>query len=152
LADFFDAAVEKFPDAKTVSNWIMGELLRLLKANNMQLGESGVTPDRLAELLELVKKGSINNKTAKEVFEIMFKEGRSPEQIVKEKELTQISDKDQLSVVIDEVISNNPKSVSDFQSGKEQAIGFLVGQVMKATRGQANPAAVNSMLREKLKG
>jgi aspartyl-tRNA(Asn)/glutamyl-tRNA(Gln) amidotransferase subunit B len=152
LADFFDAAVEKFPDAKTVSNWIMGELLRLLKANNMQLGESGVTPDRLAELLELVKKGSINNKTAKEVFEIMFKEGRSPEQIVKEKGLTQISDKDQLSVVIDEVISNNPKSVSDFQSGKEQAIGFLVGQVMKATRGQANPAAVNSMLREKLKG
>ncbi|TYO96869.1 Asp-tRNA(Asn)/Glu-tRNA(Gln) amidotransferase subunit GatB [Desulfallas thermosapovorans] len=150
LAEFFDAALKEFPDAKTVSNWIMGELLRLLNARNMELGESRITPGGLASLLQLIKKGTISNKIGKEVFEVMFEEGKDPEQIVKERGLSQISDQGQLAQIIDEVIAKNPKSVADYQSGKKQAIGFLVGQVMKATRGQANPGVVNSMLREKL--
>lgn len=150
LAEFFDAAVAEFPDAKTVSNWIMGELLRLLNARNMSLSEAGVTPGSLAKLLRLIKKGSISNKIGKEVFELMFEEGKDPEQIIKDKGLSQISDEGQLAQILAEIISKNPKSVSDFQAGKEQAIGFLVGQVMKATKGQANPGVVNTMLREML--
>lgn len=150
LAEFFDDTLKKFPDAKTISNWIMGELLRLLNARNMELGEAKVSPGGLASLLELIEKGSISHKMGKEVFEVMFEEGKEPGQIVKEKGLSQISDEDQLAQIIAEVIAKNPKSVEDFQSGKEKAIGFLVGQVMKATRGQANPGVVNTMLREKL--
>ncbi len=150
LAEFFDATLEKFPDAKKISNWIMGELLRLLNARGMELGESKITPAGLASLLELIEKGSISNKIGKEVFEAMFEDGKEPAQIVKEKGLSQISDEGQLTRIIAEVIARNPKSVEDFQAGKEKAIGFLVGQVMKATRGQANPGVVNTMLREKL--
>ncbi|AFM02224.1 glutamyl-tRNA(Gln) and/or aspartyl-tRNA(Asn) amidotransferase, B subunit [Desulfitobacterium dehalogenans ATCC 51507] len=148
LADFFDAALRKFPDAKVISNWIMGELLRLLNAHTMELSEAKVTPGGLAKLLELIKKGTISNKIGKEVFELMFSEGKDPEQIVKEKGLVQISDEGQLTQILTDIIAKNPKSVEDFQSGKEQAIGFLVGQVMKATKGQANPGVVNTMLRE----
>lgn len=150
LAEFFDAVLIKYPDAKTISNWITGELLRLLNAHNIELSEAKITPDGLASLLDLIQKGSISNKIGKEVFEMMFEEGKEPDQIVKEKGLSQISDQGQLSHIIMEVIAKNPKSVDDFQSGKEQAIGFLVGQVMKATKGQANPGVVNAMLREKL--
>ncbi|SHN80301.1 Asp-tRNA(Asn)/Glu-tRNA(Gln) amidotransferase subunit GatB [Desulfitobacterium chlororespirans] len=148
LAEFFDAALKKFPDAKLISNWIMGELLRLLNAQAMELSEARVTPDGLAKLLELIKKGTISNKVGKEVFELMFKEGKEPEDIVKEKGLVQISDAGQLTRILTDIIAKNPKSVEDFQAGKEQAIGFLVGQVMKATKGQANPGVVNTMLRE----
>jgi len=150
LAEFFDDTLKKYPDAKTISNWIMGELLRLLNARNMELSEAKVTPGGLASLLELIEKGSISHKMGKEVFEVMFEEGKEPGQIVKEKGLSQISDEGQLAQIIAEVIAKNPKSVEDFQSGKEKAIGFLVGQVMKATRGQANPGVVNTMLREEL--
>ncbi len=150
LAEFFDAALKEYPDAKTVSNWIMGELLRLLNARNLELSEAKITPGGLASLLKLIEKGAISNKMGKEVFEVMFEEGKEPGQIVKEKGLSQISDESQLNRIIAEVIAKNPKSVADFQSGKEKAIGFLVGQVMKATRGQANPGVVNTMLREKL--
>jgi aspartyl-tRNA(Asn)/glutamyl-tRNA(Gln) amidotransferase subunit B len=150
LAEFFDATFAKFPDAKTISNWIMGELLRLLNSRNMELHEAKITPGHLAALLELIEKGTISHKMGKEVFEIMFKEGKEPAQIVKEKGLVQISDQGQLDQIIADVLDKNPRSVEDFQSGKEQAIGFLVGQVMKATKGQANPGIVNTMLREKL--
>lgn len=150
LAEFFDAALKKFPDAKIISNWIIGELLRLLNARNIELSEAKITPDGLASLLKLIEKGSISHKIGKEVFEAMFEDGKEPEQIIKEKGLSQISDQGQLAQIIAEVIANNPKSAADFQSGKEQAIGFLVGQVMKATKGQANPGVVNAILREKL--
>ena len=150
LAEFFDAALKEYPDAKTVSNWVMGELLRLLNARNLELSEAKITPGGLASLLKLIEKGAISNKMGKEVFEVMFEEGKDPDQIVKEKGLSQISDESQLNRIIAEVIAKNPKSVADFQSGKEKAIGFLVGQVMKATRGQANPGVVNAILREKL--
>ncbi|NLM20924.1 MAG: Asp-tRNA(Asn)/Glu-tRNA(Gln) amidotransferase subunit GatB [Peptococcaceae bacterium] len=150
LAEFFDAVYEKYPDAKTISNWIMGELLRLLNARNLELSEAKIKPEGLSKLLELIKKGTISNKMGKEVFEIMFEEGSDPEQIIKEKGMVQISDEEQLTQILTEVIAQNPKSVADFQSGKKQAIGFLVGQVMKATKGQANPGMVNTMLRNML--
>lgn len=150
LAEFFAAAVAEFPDAKTVSNWIMGELLRLLNARNMSLSEAKVSAGSLAKLLNLIKDGTISNKIGKEVFELMFVDGKDPGQIVKEKGLVQISDTAELERILAEVIAKNPKSVEDFRSGKEQAIGFLVGQVMKATKGQANPGLVNTMLREML--
>jgi aspartyl-tRNA(Asn)/glutamyl-tRNA(Gln) amidotransferase subunit B len=150
LADFFDATLKKFSDAKTISNWIMGELLRLLNARNMELSDAKITPSGLASLLKLIAIGSINQKIGKKVFEVMFDEGKEPEQIVKEKGLSQISDEGQLAQIINEVVANNPSSVADYQSGKKKAIGFLVGQVMKATKGQAHPGVVNTMLREKL--
>lgn len=150
LAELFDETLARHPDAKTISNWIMGELLRLLNARNMDISESKITAAGLASLLKLIEKGSISNKMGKEVFEAMFEEGKEPEQIVKEKGFSQISDEGQLAQIIDEVITNNPKSVEDYQSGKKQAIGFLVGQVMKATKGQANPGVVNTLLREKM--
>ena len=150
VAEFFDATIAKFPDAKTVSNWIMGELLRLLNAKGIELRQSKITPDSFTKLLELIKKGTISHKMGKEVFEIMFEEGKEPEQIIKEKSFVQISDTGQLNQIIADVIAKNPKSVADYQAGKKQAIGFLVGQVMMATKGQANPGVVNSMLQEKL--
>ncbi|KAF1086665.1 Aspartyl/glutamyl-tRNA(Asn/Gln) amidotransferase subunit B [Sporotomaculum syntrophicum] len=150
LAEFFDATLKEFPDAKSISNWIMGELLRLLNARNMELSEAKITPSSLAALLKLIEKGSISNKMAKEVVEIMFDEGKEPDQIIKEKGMSQISDEGQLAQIIAEVIAKNPKSVADYQAGKKQAIGFLVGQIMKATKGRANPGLVNTMLRDKL--
>lgn len=150
LADFFDAAVAKYDDGKEVSNWVMGELLRLLNANNMEMDELLVTPEGLAKLLELQKEGTISGKIAKQVLEDMFKTGKSAEEIVKEKNLIQISDTGELEGIIAEVMQNNPKSVEDYRNGKKQAIGFLVGQVMKQTKGKANPQLVNELLRKKL--
>ena len=150
LADFYDRTVEKYKDAKTVSNWIMGEFSRLLNANNLEVSETKVTPDGLAKLLGLIENGTISGKIAKQVFEEMFSTGDDPAEIVKKKGLVQISDQGQLEEIIAEVVANNPKSVEDYKNGKEKAIGFLVGQVMKATRGKANPGMVNKLLKEKL--
>ena len=149
-ARFFDEAVAQYPDAKIVSNWIMGEMLRLVNANNIEFGEVKVTPIQLTQLLKLIDKGTISGKIAKQIFEEMFSTGKDPEAIVKEKGLVQISDEGQIGAFVDEVIAANPNSVSDFKAGKEKAIGFLVGQVMKKTKGQANPGLVNKLLKEKL--
>ena len=150
LADFFDACAEKYGNAKEVSNWIMGELLRLLNANNMELEDSPVTPDGLAELLEIRKSGTISGKIAKQVFEEMFKTGKSAGAIIKDQGLVQISDSGELEGVVDLVMQNNPKSVEDYRNGKEQALKFLVGQVMKETKGKANPQMANDLLLKKL--
>ena len=128
----------------------MGELLRLLNLHNIEMSAARISPESLASLLKLIEKGTISNKMGKEVFEEMFEGGKDPEQIVKEKGLVQISEQGQLEQIIADVITNNPKSAADYLAGKEQAIGFLVGQVMKATKGQANPGVVNAMLKERL--
>jgi len=150
LAEFYDETVAKYSDAKKVSNWIMVELMKLLNAHAMEINEAKITPDSLVKLLQLIDKGTISGKIGKQVFEEMFENGKDPEVIVKEKGLVQISDEGQIAAIIDEVIANNPKSAEDFKAGKEKAIGFLVGQVMKATKGKANPGLVNKLLREKL--
>lgn len=151
MAEFYDQVLTLFNEPKTVSNWLMGEVSRCLNAAGKELEETSLTPRQLAELLSLVKKGVISGKIAKDVFEEMFETGRNPETIVQEKGLVQIADEDQLAGVIEKVIAANPKVVEDFRGGKDRALGFLVGQVMKETRGKANPKLLNEMLRAKLK-
>ncbi len=150
LADFYDAACASYREAKTLSNWIMGEFVRLLNAGGMKVSESRVTPGQLAALLALVDNGVISGKSAKEVFEEMFATGKDAEAVITEKGLTQISDSGELEKIANKVIAANPAVVADFKNGKTKAIGFLVGQVMKETRGQANPQVVNKILAEKL--
>lgn len=150
LADFFDIALSRYSDAKSLANWVMGDFLRLLNAGEKSIAESPITPLQLAELLELIDKGTISGKIAKTVIEEMYASGKDPSEIIKEKGLAQISDEGALAAIIDGIISANPQSVEDFRAGKERAIGFLVGQVMKATKGQANPGLVNKLLKEKM--
>jgi len=150
LAKFFDETVAEFPEAKEVSNWVMGEFLRLLNAQGMEVSEAQVKPQDLARLLQLIAAGTISGKIGKQVFEEMFMSGKDPDVIIKEKGLMQISDEKQLATIIERVIKENHQSVEDFKAGKEKVIGFLVGQVMQATKGQANPGLVNKLLKEKL--
>lgn len=150
MSDYFEQVIEQYPTPKAVSNWMMGEMTRLLNASGMEITQCKIKPTQLAEMLKLIEKGTISGKIAKTVFEEMFDSGKDPETIVKEKGLVQISDEGAIAAVVDEVIAANPKSVQDYQAGKTQAIGFLVGQVMKATRGKANPDLVNKLLKEKL--
>lgn len=150
IADYFDQALASHDDAKSLANWVMGDLSGILKANSCSFEDSPISPGQLANLLNLIQKGEISGKIAKTVLEEIYNTGKDPATIIKEKGLVQISDEGQLEKVITEVIGSNPKSVSDYQAGKENAIGFLVGQVMKATKGQANPGLVNKLLRERL--
>ncbi|MFQ6672546.1 MAG: Asp-tRNA(Asn)/Glu-tRNA(Gln) amidotransferase subunit GatB [Candidatus Tectimicrobiota bacterium] len=150
LADYYEAAATAGEDPKMVSNWVMSELLGLLNRDGKEITESPVTPASLAGLLRLVADGAISGKTAKEVFEEMYATGRTAEAIVTERGLEQISDADALETVVAQVLADNPDAVERFRSGKTQVIGFLVGQVMKATQGQANPQVVNELLRRKL--
>jgi len=152
LAEFFEATVAQFPDAKTVSNWVMGEVSRLLNEKGIEIEESKLTPGDLAALLDLIRKGAISNNAGKDVLAEMFASGRPPGEIVKEKGLEQISDDAALEAVIDQVIAANPGPAADFAGGTDKAVGFLVGQVMKATRGKANPQRVNQLLYAKLRG
>ncbi len=150
LANFFEECLKLYPDAKIVANWIMGELLRLLKDNNMQVDNLKITPDYLAELLVLQKEGVISGKIAKDIFKESFTTGKKPATIVEEKGLKQISDTSFLENLVQEVILNNPQPVQEYRQGKKKAFGFLVGQVMKATKGQANPQVVNEILRKRI--
>lgn len=150
MAEYFDACVKVYPEAKKVSNWVMVELMRLLNAAEKEISDSPITPEMLGEMLNLLDKGTISGKIAKTVFEEMFNTGKNPEEIVKEKGLVQISDESAIEGMVDEVIAANPQSVEDFKAGKEKAIGFLVGQVMKASKGKANPGIVNKLLKERL--
>ena len=150
LADFYEACVGVYHDSKTVSNWVMGEFLRLLKVHNQEAPEARLTPSHLVEMLNLIDQGTISGKIAKAVFEEMFISGRRPREIVEAGSLAQISDAGALSAVVQQVLDGNPGVVDDYRSGKEKALAFLVGQVMKATRGQANPQLVNKLIREKV--
>ncbi|MEN6462256.1 MAG: Asp-tRNA(Asn)/Glu-tRNA(Gln) amidotransferase subunit GatB, partial [Syntrophomonas sp.] len=148
--EFFDDCVSQYKDAKIVSNWMMGELNRLLKQNNMEISDCRFKPADLVGLLKLIDEGTISGKIAKTVFEEMFVSGSKPEIIIKEKGLVQLSDEGTLVPLLDKIVADNPKVVEDYKNGKEKAFGFFVGQVMKATKGQANPAIVNKLLKERL--
>ncbi len=150
MADFFEECVKDYNEPKTVSNWLIGEFLRLLNAEGIEIKESKVTSRHLAGMLKLIKDGTISGKIAKTVFEEIFKTGKTAEIVVKEKGLVQITDEDAINDVVDKVISENPGAVEDLKAGKNKAIGFLVGQVMKETRGRANPQLVNEILRKRL--
>ncbi|MDR3542463.1 MAG: Asp-tRNA(Asn)/Glu-tRNA(Gln) amidotransferase subunit GatB [Desulfosporosinus sp.] len=150
MADFFDAALASYGDAKTLANWVMGDFTRLLNTNQCNVADSPLSAQQLAQLLALIDKGTLSGKIAKSVLEEMYSTGKDPDTIVKEKGLAQISDEGALLGIIDSVIAANPQSVEDYRAGKDRAIGFLVGQIMKATKGQANPGLVNQLLKEKL--
>ncbi len=150
MADYFEDCVSAYPNPKVVSNWVMGDLLGLLNADGVEITACKIKPEQLASMLVLIDEGTISGKIAKTVFVEMFASGKDPKNIVKEKGLVQISDEGAIIAVVDEVLTKNPKSVEDFRAGKERALGFLVGQVMKATRGKANPELVNKLLKEKL--
>ncbi len=150
LADYFERCVSVFNQPKTVSNWVMGELSRELNLSGIDAAESPVPPERLAELLRLVEKGMISLKAARELFPDLYKSGKPAEQLVQEKGLIQVSDEGAIEKMIDKVLADSPAQVAQFKSGKQQVLGFLVGQVMKASGGKANPGKVNELLRKKL--
>lgn len=152
LGDYFEACAKLFGQPKTVSNWVMGELLRELNNSGTDASASPVSPERLVSLLQLVEKGTISLKTAREIFPELYASGKPPEQLVQEKGLTQVSDEGALEKIIDEVITKNPTQVEQYRGGKQQVLGFLVGQVMKASGGKANPGKVNELLKKKLAG
>lgn len=150
MADVFEATVALGAEPKKVSNWLMGETLRLMKEREMDPQDLCFSPEHLARLIGLVDAKAINSSVAKEVFEVMFEENVDPEQYVEEKGLKTVNDEGALKKAVEEVIAANPQSVADYRGGKEKAIGFLVGQTMKAMKGKADPGAVNKMLKELL--
>lgn len=150
LADFYEETVKGFNNPKIVSNWVMGELLRILKEEGKELEEISLTPADLVEMLQLMEKGTISGKIAKTVFEDMFHTGKKAAKIVEEKGLTQISDEGELIAIVEEVLAKNQKSVEDYKNGKEKALGAIVGQIMKATKGRANPEMVNKLIKERI--
>jgi aspartyl-tRNA(Asn)/glutamyl-tRNA(Gln) amidotransferase subunit B len=150
LADFFEACLKRFADAKQVSNWIMGPLLALLNAQNLTAAQSPVSPEQLAELLHLIDTGTVSAKIAKTVFDEMAASGKPPAVIVEEKGLVQVSDTAAIEAVVDKVLDAHPDEVAAYREGKPKLIGFFVGQVMRETRGKANPKVVNELLQKKL--
>jgi len=155
IAEFFDGAARLSGQPKAAANWIMGDLLRFFKDGNVDLkdlSQSPVTPQMLADMILLVEKGTISGKIAKTVMEEMYRTGKAPAAIVEEKGLLQISSSGELEAVVDGVMTQHADAVAQFRSGKQGSLGFLVGQVMKATQGRANPQTVNELLRKRLAG
>ncbi len=150
LADLFEETVAICGQPKKVSNWLMGETLRLLKEKNMDPEDICFSPEHLAKLIGLVDSKAVNSTVAKEVFEVMFDKDIDPENYVEEKGLKTVNDEGALRKTVEEVIAANPQSVADYRNGKEKAIGFLVGQTMKAMKGKADPGMVNRVLKELL--
>lgn len=150
MADLFEETVAICGQPKKVSNWLMGETMRLMKEKEVDAEDLHFSPENLAKLIALVDNKAINGSVAKEVFEVMFEQDIEPEQYVEEKGLKTVHDEGALLKAVEEVIAGNPQSVADYRGGKEKALGFLVGQTMKAMKGKADPAMVNRALREKL--
>jgi len=150
LADFFEESVTLYSNAKTVSNWIMGELTKLLNEHSKEIDETPVTPKHLADLLHLIDQGTISGKIGKAILAEVFTTGRSPEEIVEEKGLRQVSDAGELEAIVQEVLSRHPGEVEKYRAGKTKVMGFFVGQVRRETKGKANPKLVNELLLKKL--
>lgn len=150
MADLFEATVALGGQPKKVSNWLMVETLRLLKENGIDAEDIRFSPENLSKLIRMTDAKEINSSVAKEVFEAMFKENVDPEAYVEEKGLKTVNDEGALRKTVEQVIAENPQSVEDYRNGKEKAIGFLVGQTMKAMKGKADPGMVNKLLKELL--
>ncbi len=157
-ADFDESAVRAQPESAPadgshkIANWITGELARIQNERNQSLADLKVKPEHFGQLVALIEAGTISNKLAKTVFETMYESGKDPESIVKESGQTQISDESELRAVIDQVVAEQPDAVQDYRDGKDTAIKFLVGQVMRATKGRANPQTANALLQDALDG
>ncbi len=148
--DFFEECMKDYKNPKNACNWIMGELSYYLNTNNMEIDESAVTSKHLVQLLKLIDNKTISGKIAKTVFEEMFETGKLPELIVKEKDMVQVTDADQLGEIVGKVMEANHDAVEDLKNGNERVLGFLVGQVMKETKGKANPQIVNELIRKNI--
>jgi len=152
IADYFEKCVKEFPDPKQVSNWIMGSLLGLLNAQGKAIEDTPVSAQDLAELLNLIQEGIISGKIAKTVFEEMAQTGKPPKEIVEKKGLVQLTDPDVIEKVVEKVLADSSREVEDYKNGKTKLFGYFVGQVLKETKGKANPKVVNDILKEKLAG
>ena len=150
VADWFEKAIQVGGQPKAVSNWMMGELMRMLNEENKSIDEILIKPMQMAGMLSLIEDGTISGKIAKTIFDEMYRTGKNADDIVKEKGLVQISDMGEIEKAVDEVLAKNPAEVERFKSGNEKLIGFFVGQVMKATKGKANPKVLNDLLKQKL--
>ena len=151
IAEWFEEAVKLGGEPKAVSNWMMGELMRLLNEEGKQIEESALKPEQLVGLLKLIDKNVISGKIAKTVFEEMYKNGKTADVIVREKGLIQVSDESEIEKAVDEVLANSQGEIERFKAGDAKLLGFFVGQIMKATKGKANPKVVNELLKKKLK-
>lgn len=150
MSDFFDATVKAGADPKQASNWLMGEVNAYMNDNEKDLDQIGLTPESLAEMIGLIEDGTISSKQAKKVFKALADKGGSAKEVVEAEGLVQLSDPAQLLPLITEILDSNQQSIDDYKAGKKKATGFLVGQIMKATKGQANPQVVNQLLTEEL--
>ncbi|MBM6616262.1 Asp-tRNA(Asn)/Glu-tRNA(Gln) amidotransferase subunit GatB [Bacillus suaedaesalsae] len=150
MSDYFEATVQAGGDAKLASNWLMGEVSAYMNAEQKELQDLALTPESLAKMIKLIQDGTISSKIAKKIFKELVEQGGDPEQIVKDQGLVQISDEGTLRTMIVELLDKNPQSIDDYKNGKDRAIGFLVGQVMKQTKGQANPPLVNKILLDEM--
>jgi aspartyl-tRNA(Asn)/glutamyl-tRNA(Gln) amidotransferase subunit B len=150
LADYYEAVVRLSGEPKTASNWIMGDVLRFLNEEKRDIRDCPIRPEALAAMIALIKDGTISGKMAKDVVEEMYRTGRPPEDIVREKGMVQITDEGALIPVIDEILARHPGQLEQYRAGKDKLFGFFVGQVMKATQGKANPQLINDLLQKRL--
>jgi len=152
MADYYDDCVKRHGDGKACSNWVMGEVQRRLNDEGIGIGKSPVSPDMLVRMLKRIDDNTISGKIAKTVFDEMWKTGKPADRIIEEQGLKQVTDTSAIESLVDEIIAANPGQVEEYRGGKEKVFGFFVGQVMKASKGKANPAAVNELLKKKLVG
>ena len=150
LADYYEKVTKTSGDAKLSSNWVLTEVLRILKEKNISIEEFSVSPENLGKLIVLIKNNTISSKIAKEIFEVLLTEDRDPGEIVKEKGLVQITDNNEIEKIVDTVLSENAQSIEDYKAGKDKAMGFLVGQAMKLSKGKANPKIVTDIILSKI--
>ena len=150
MADIFEETIRQYNKPKNVSNWLITETMRLLKEKEMEPDDISFSPKNLAMLVKLCDDGLINSTVAKEVFEKIFNDNVDPEKYIEENGLKQDNNEDAIKAIVTSVIEKNPQSVNDYRNGKDKAIGFLVGQVMKESKGKANPSIVNKILKEML--
>ena len=146
LAEYYEAIVKESDEPKLSANWLLTEILKVLKDKNIGIDKFTITPLNIAKLIKLIVSNVISSKIAKEVFEEMIANNGDPETIVKEKGMTQITDNSEIEKIVEQVLSENLQSVEDFKAGKERALKFLVGQAMKLSRGKANPQMLNEMI------
>lgn len=150
MSDFFNEMIREGADAKQAANWLMGEVSAYLNEKKMELGQTKLTPENLTDMIALINDGTISSKMAKKVFRELIQNGGDAKQVVEEKGFVQLSDPSQLQPIVSSIIDEHPESVELFKKGKDRAVGFLVGQVMKQTKGQANPGVVNQLIKEEL--
>lgn len=150
LADYFEAAVENYNEPKKIANWVMGDFVREIHQSGISIADTKFTPELLAKLVQMVDKDQISNKIGKDIFPEIFAEGLDPEKHVKDKGLVQISDSSALEAVVDQVLAENPDEVEAYKGGKKKLVSFFMGQVMRKTKGQANPGIVSKMIQQKL--